>query len=160
MELWRLRAREFLSARSTHDSWEEESLAEALSSPNSAPMNWRHRDRGDTTLSERGWSTEDKPLTCPLFSVCHLFFLQGNFGFDSQDQIRCGISQLANVLIDVAFPHQPHVVVHVPVSRAGRERCVGGGEEKRKLKAVAAVAALRHFYPIQRSKQKLEHSDK
>lgn len=58
MELWRLRAREFLSARSTHDSREderEESLAEALSSPNSAPMNWRQdkdRDKGETTLSD------------------------------------------------------------------------------------------------------------
>lgn len=40
MESWRLRAREFLSARSTHDSREDESLAEALSSSlNSAPMN-------------------------------------------------------------------------------------------------------------------------
>lgn len=160
MELWRLRAREFLSARSTHDSCEDESLDEALSSPNSAPMNWGYGDRGETTLSERGWGTEDKPLTCPLFSVCHLFFLRRNFGFDGQDEIRCGISQLAKVLIDVAFPLQPHVVVHVPGSRVGRERCVGGGEEKRKLKAVAAVDALRHFYPIQRSKQKLEHSDK
>lgn len=36
MELWRLRAREFLS---TNDSLADESLAEALSSPNSAPLN-------------------------------------------------------------------------------------------------------------------------
>lgn len=117
MELWRLRAREFLSARSTHDSREEESLAEALSSPNSAPINWRHRDRdrGETTLSERWWSAEEKPLTCPFVSVCHLFVLQGDLGFDSQDQIRCGIPQLADVRVDV--PLQPHIVVHVPVRR-------------------------------------------
>lgn len=134
MELWRLRAREFLSARSTHDSREDESLAEALSSPNSAPMNWGHghRDRGETTLSERGWGAEDKPLTCPLVSVCHLFFLQRNLGLDSQDQIRCGISQLADILIDVAFPLQPHVVVHVPAGRTGRERLCWwwGGNKK------------------------------
>lgn len=129
MELCRLRAREFLSARSTHDSREDESLAEALSSPNSAAMNWSHRDRdrGEATVSERGWSAVEKPLRCPFVSLCHLFVLRGNLGFDGQDQIRCGVSQLADVLIDVALPLQSHVVVHVPVRRAGREGCGGGG---------------------------------
>lgn len=159
MELWRLRAREFLSARSTHDNREvekEESLAEALSSPNSAPMNWRqrdgdrHRDREETTLSERGCGVEEKPLRCPFVLVCHLFILQGNLGFDSQDQIRCGISQLPNVLIDVTLHLHPHVVVHVSFRRAGRERRGGGGETQNK----SAVDASWHFYPIQRSKQK------
>lgn len=54
MELWRLRAREFLSARSTLDNCKGErvqSLAEALSSPNSAPINWR-QDRGNNTVRE------------------------------------------------------------------------------------------------------------
>ncbi len=59
--------------------------------------------------------------------VCHLFVLQGNLGFDGQDQIGCGVSQLADVLIDVAVPRQPHVVVHVPVRRAGRKRLWWGG---------------------------------
>lgn len=59
MELWRLRAREFLSARSTLDNREDEregSLAEALSSSNSAPMNWRRergQDKGNDTVRNR-----------------------------------------------------------------------------------------------------------
>lgn len=71
MELWRLRAREFLSARSTHDSCEDESLDEALSSPNSAPMNWGHGhgDRGETTLSERGWGTGQTTHMSSLLSL-------------------------------------------------------------------------------------------
>lgn len=50
----------------------------------------------------------------PLVSVHHLLVLQRNLRFDGQDQIRGGVSQLAHVLIDVAVPLQPNVVVHVP----------------------------------------------
>lgn len=50
----------------------------------------------------------------PLVSVHHLLFLQHSLGFDGQDQIRGGVPQLAHVLIDVAVPLQPNVIVHVP----------------------------------------------
>lgn len=50
----------------------------------------------------------------PLVSVHHLLFLQRNLGFDGQDQVRRGVSQLAHVLIDVLVPLQPNVVIHVP----------------------------------------------
>ena len=137
MELWRLRAREFLSARSTHDRREDESLAEALSSPKSAAMNWRHRDReGKRHCQRGGQSAAEKPITCPLVSACHLLFLQGNLGFDGQDQIRCVIPQLANVLIDVAFHLQPHVVVHMP------------GEDKN-TKQICCWCFLTFFFFIQ-----------
>lgn len=164
MELWRLRAREFLSARSIHDRREDESLAEALSSPNSAPVNWRRgdadkdRDKGETTLSGRRWSAEEKPLRCPFVSVCHLFVLQGKLWFDSQDQIRCGVSQLPCGLIDVPFHLHPHIVVHVSVRRSCRERRGSGGETQSK----SAVDALWHFLsnPEVRTEQKMEHLDK
>lgn len=158
MELWMLRAREFLSARSTHDNREvaiEVSLAEALSSSNSAPMNWRHsggdrhRDREEMTLSERGCGVEEKPLRCPFVSVCHLFVLQGNFGFDSQDQIRCGVSQLPGILIDVVLHLQPHIVIHMSM-QGGEGEMVVRGETQSK----SAVDACDIFIQSQRSMQK------
>lgn len=78
------------------------------------------RQRGNDTVREGAEEPRRRPLACPLVSVCHLLFLQGNFGLDGQDQIRCGVSQLADVLVDVVFPLQAHIVILVPVSR-GRE---------------------------------------
>lgn len=49
-----------------------------------------------------------------LVSVHHLLLLQRNLRFDGQDQVRGGVSQLPHVLIDVAVPLQPHIVVQVP----------------------------------------------
>lgn len=72
----------------------------------------------------------------PLVSVHHLLFLQRNLRFDGQDQIRGGISQLAHILIDVAVPLQPNVVVHVPGLDILLEVVAGRG------KAVAADNAV------------------
>lgn len=66
-------------------------------------------------MSEKGGRADDKPH--PLVPVLHLFLLQRNLRFDSQDQIRRGVSQLADVLVDVASILQPHVVVNVPEPR-------------------------------------------
>lgn len=51
--------------------------------------------------------------------VFHLLVIEGNLRFDFQDQIRCGIPQLPDVLIDVVFNLQPHIVIHVPAHRGG-----------------------------------------
>lgn len=51
--------------------------------------------------------------------VFHLLVIEGNLWFDFQDQIRCGIPQLPDVLVDVVFNPQPHVVIHVPAHRGG-----------------------------------------
>lgn len=113
MELWRLRAREFLS---TNDSLADASLAEALSSANSAPLKGGRRCRKDAVREEDAAQVTE--ARAPV-SVRHLLFLQRNLWFDGQDQIRCGVSQGAHVLVDVAVHLQPDVVVHVSVV-AGR----------------------------------------
>lgn len=117
MELWRLRAREFLSARSTQDSREDESLAEALSSssPNSAPRNWGGGAEGgrNDSVTEEQQRLEGLIATGWRSSANHLLLLQRNLGLDGQDQIRGGVPQLANVLVDVVA----HIVVHVAGER-------------------------------------------
>ncbi|TNN72497.1 hypothetical protein EYF80_017273 [Liparis tanakae] len=76
----------------------------------------------------------EKPLRRPLVSVRHLFVLQGNLRSDSQDQIRCGVAQLAHVVIEVAFPLQIHIVVYVPV-QTEREKCDGVLKRTKKYSA-------------------------
>lgn len=61
---------------------------------------------------------------------CHLLVLQGNLGFDRQDQIGRGVLQLPDVLIDMRVQFQPHVVINVSVHQEGREEDVNGGDKK------------------------------
>lgn len=62
--------------------------------------------------------------------LSHLLVFQRNLGFDGQDQIRRGVPQLLDVLVDVVPPLHPHVVVHVPEHQVGKEK--DGGKENRK----------------------------
>lgn len=54
-------------------------------------------------------------------SVCHLLLLQGNFRFDSQDQIRRVVPQLPDVLIDVPIL-QCNIVIYMSVQQAARDK--------------------------------------
>lgn len=71
-------------------------------------LRWR-RDNGVGKETER----------CCGALFFHLLVVEGNLRFDFQDQIRCGIPQLPDVLIDVVFYLQPHIVIHVPAHRGG-----------------------------------------
>ena len=51
----------------------------------------------------------------------YLLLVQGHLGFDSQDEVRRGVSQLPWVLIDVMFQLHTHVVIHMPVTERHKD---------------------------------------